>query len=87
MSIENYRMEVMYLAVTSDFGKAVKIRLIELDKTQDWLIEQVRERTGDYFDSSYLYRLLAGKLTGEAGYRGKPGKADVIRDILGLSAE
>lgn len=69
---------------TSDFGKAVKIRLIELDKDQNWLIEQVKERTGDYFDSSYLHRLLAGKLPGSTGYHGKPGKADVIREILGM---
>ena len=81
-------MEVINLAITSDFGKAVKIRLIEMDKDQNWLIEQVKERTGgDYFDSSYLHRLLAGKLPGETGYTGKPGKADIIREILGMSAE
>ena len=70
---------------TSDFGKAVKIRLIELEKTQDWLIERVKERTGDYFDSSYLYRLMTGRLPGETGRGGKPGKADVIREILGMT--
>ena len=75
------------MAITNDFGKSVKIRLIELDKDQNWLIGQVRERTGDYFDSSYLHRLLSGKLSGEAGYNGKPGKADVIREILGMEDE
>lgn len=76
------------MAVTSDFGKAVKIRLIEMDKNQNWLIEQVKERTGDKsFDSSWLHRILSGKLTGEVGYRGKPGKAEVIREILGMSSE
>lgn len=70
---------------TSDFGKAVKIRLVELEKTQAWLIEQVKERTGDMsFDSSWLYRILTGKLTAERGYKGKPGKAQVIREILGM---
>lgn len=68
-----------------DFGKQVRIRLIELDKTQEWLIEQVKERTGDFFDSSYLHRILSGKLLGETGRNGKPGKATVIREILGLS--
>lgn len=73
------------MSKTSDFGKAVKIRLIELDKTQDWLIEQVKEKTGDLsFDSSWLHKILVGKLPGERGYRGKPGKADVIREILGM---
>lgn len=75
------------MAVTSDFGKAVKIRLIELGRDQNWLIEQVKDRTGDYFDSSYLHRLLAGKTSGETGYNGKPGKAEVIRDVLGMSKE
>lgn len=70
---------------TSDFGKAVKIRLVELEKTQAWLIEQVKERTGDMsFDSSWLYRILTGKLPAERGYKGKPGKAQVIREILGM---
>ena len=75
------------MAKFSDFGKAVKIRLIELDKTQDWLIEQVKERTGDYFDSSYLYRILAGKLPGGAGRGDKPGKVEIIREILGMTDE
>ena len=68
---------------TSDFGKAVKIRLVEKEKTQAWLIEQVREQTGDMsFDSSWLHRILTGKLAAERGYNGKPGKAQVIREIL-----
>jgi hypothetical protein len=75
------------LARTSDFGKAVKIRLIEIEQTQDWLIEQVKERTGDYFDGSYLHRILSGKLAAESGINGKPGKAEVIRDILGMNEE
>ena len=71
------------MAQTNEFGKAVKIRLIELDKDQNWLIEQVKERTGDFFDSSYLHRILSGKLPG-GSRAGKPGKAEVIRDILGM---
>lgn len=69
---------------TTDFGKEIKIRLVELEKEQSWLIEQVKERTGDYFDSSYLYRIMTGKISGERGHNGKPGKAEVIREILGL---
>lgn len=75
------------MAKTTDFGKAVKIRLIELEQTQEWLIEQVKERTGGFFDSSYLHRILSGKLAAENGINGKPGKAEVIREILGLSEE
>lgn len=69
---------------TTDFGKEIKIRLVELEKEQSWLIERVKEETGDYFDSSYLYRIMNGKLPSERGRNGKPGKADVIREILGL---
>ena len=75
------------MATSTDFGKQVRIRLIEMGKTQEWLIEQVKERTGDFFDSSYLHRILGGKLTGETGRGGKPGKASVIREILGLSED
>lgn len=75
------------MAQTTDFGKAVKIRLIEIGKTQSWLIEQVRERTGDFFDSSYLHRIMSGKLTAEKGYSGAPSKKQVIREILGMEKE
>lgn len=75
------------MAKTCDFGKAVKKQLIELEKDQNWLIEQVKERTGDYFDSSYLYRILSGKITGESGHKGKPGKAEVIREILNMQEQ
>lgn len=71
----------------NDFGVQVRIRLIEMGKTQEWLIKQVKERTGDFFDSSYLHRILAGKLPAENGRNGKPGKAAVIRDILGIGAD
>ena len=75
------------MAQINEFGKAVKIRLIEMDKTQAWLIRQVRERTGDFFDSSYLHRILSGKLTAEKGYCDSPSKKQVIREILGMSEE
>lgn len=75
------------MAKTSDFGKAVKIRLIEMEKTQAWLVDQVREKTGTYFDDSWLNRILTGKLEAETGHKGNPGKAQVIREILGMEEE
>lgn len=69
---------------TTDFGKAVKIRLIEIGKTQTWLIEQVKERTGAYFDSSWLYRIMTVEGFGEKGYDGELSKVDIIREILGM---
>ena len=59
----------------SEFGKTVKIRLMELDKTQDWLCERVRNRTGLYFDSSYLWKVLNGVLK-------TPKIVEAICDIL-----
>lgn len=67
----------MILAVTSEFGKAVKIRLIEMEKNQTWLIEQVKEKTGLYFDDSYLWKICAGVLA-------TPKVVAAIREILGM---
>lgn len=75
------------MAKTTDFGKAVKIRLIEMEQTQGWLVEQVRERTGDFFDGSYLHKILTGKIAAESGHDGSPGKAVIIREILGMNQE
>lgn len=47
----------------SEFGKRIKVRLIEMDKTQDWLIDAVRNETGLYFDGSYLWKVMSGVLT------------------------
>lgn len=45
-----------------DFGKEIKKRLVDIDETQNWLIEEVHKDTGLYFDSSYLYRIMTGKV-------------------------
>ena len=59
------------------FGKAIKKKLVDLDKNQSWLIEIVRERTGLYFDGSYLYKIMVGKL-------GTPKVVQAIREILDI---
>ena len=44
------------------FGKVVKKKLIDIDKRQNWLIEQVRERTGGMFlDASYFQKIMRGE--------------------------
>ena len=65
------------MAKTTDFGKRVKIRLIEMERNQDWLIAKVKEKTGLYFDSSYLYKVMTGKLA-------TPKIVEAIVDILDL---
>lgn len=49
------------MANFTDFGKRVKIRLIDINCDQNWLIEQVRQKTGLYFDSSYLWKIMVGR--------------------------
>ena len=46
-----------------EFGKEIKKRLVDIDKTHEWLISEVREETGLYFDRSYLYKIMSGKAT------------------------
>ncbi len=43
------------------YGKEIKKRLVDIDKTQEWLINKVSEDTGLYFDRSYLHKVMVGK--------------------------
>ena len=63
------------MAKLSDFGKDISKRLIDLDKPQTWLIEEVRSKTGLYFDDSYMYKIKTGQLS-------TPKIVQAIRDIL-----
>ena len=45
----------------TDVQKIVKKALIDMDKTQGWLIDEVKRRSGLYFDSSYLGKVLRGE--------------------------
>lgn len=45
-----------------EFGKQIEIALIQMDKRNDWLIEQVKEDTGRYFDRSYLHKVKTGEI-------------------------
>ena len=60
------------------FGKAVKKKLVDIDQNQEWLIGEVRKDTGLFFDSSYLHKILTGKLS-------TPRIVSSIIKILGLS--
>jgi len=62
------------------FGKDIKKSLIDLEHTQVWLIEQVRQTTGLYFDDSYLYKIQTGQLA-------TPKIVSAIRDILELPGD
>lgn len=59
------------------FGKDIKRRLIDLDKSQLWLIVQVREKTGLYFDNSYLFKIMTGRIA-------TPSIVNAICEILSI---
>ncbi len=47
----------------SEFGKAIKIKLVEMNKTQSWLIEELRLRLPDtYVDGSLLHKIMIGSV-------------------------
>jgi len=66
-----------FMAFTA-YGKEIKKKLIDLGMPQTWLIERVREKTGLYFDCSYLYKIQTGKLQ-------NPSIITAINEILNLS--
>ena len=61
-----------------EFGKQIEIALIQMDKRNDWLIDQVKEDTGRYFDRSYLHKVKTGKIK-------TPGILQSISKILNIS--
>ena len=63
---------------TTPFGKEIKKRLVDLERKQAWLIDQVAEKTGLYFDGSYLHKVMTGQLN-------SPKIVQAIREILGIS--
>lgn len=64
-------------AQLTDYGKAIKFRLIEIGKDQAWLIDEVKKKTSLYFDSAYLWRIQTGQLS-------TPKIVAAINEILGL---
>lgn len=65
------------MATLTEFGKQVKIKLIQMDKPQKWLNEEVIKRTGLYFDDSYLHRIVTGK-------NSNPKIVSAIKEILSI---
>lgn len=59
------------------FGKSIKHALIDQNRSQSWLVEQVREKTGLYFDNSYMYKIQTGQLA-------TPSIVGAICEVLGL---
>lgn len=59
---------------------AIKSRLLEMNQTQTWLIEEVKRITGLYVDSSLMFKIITGERA--------PAKiVQAIQSILKLSDE
>ena len=67
----------MGVATLTPLGKEIKKRLVDAERDQNWLIKQVAESTGLYFDRSYLHKIMTGKLN-------TPGIVLAIRKILDI---
>lgn len=47
----------------TDYGLDIKTRLLKLNKTQNWLIEEVKKILPEkYLDTSNLYKIMTGKI-------------------------
>lgn len=67
------------MAHLTDYGKQIKHRLIDIDRTQKWLQDEVTEKTGLYMDRSYMTKILTGQLA-------TPKVVSAINDILGIDS-
>lgn len=67
----------MYKRPLTQFGKDIKRRLIDMDKSQSWLIEEVKKETGLYFDTSYLNKIQTGRIA-------TPSIVSAIKKILAV---
>lgn len=45
--------------------KEVRKKLIDKDKSQKWLIEEIKKKTGMFCDNSILFKVLRGKVKSE----------------------
>ena len=45
----------------TEFGKKIKFALIAMGESQKWLIGAVSNRTGLFFDQSYLRKIMIGQ--------------------------
>jgi hypothetical protein len=65
------------LSKFSDFGLLVKAKLLQKNKTQKQLAEEVTSKTGLYVDSGYMYKILTNQ-------RNAPKIVDAICEILSI---
>lgn len=64
----------------TEYGRIVKKRLIEMDKSQVWLMEEIQKRRHGFMDSSYLSKILSGNRKAE-------NIRCIINDILDIKED
>ena len=48
----------------SDFGRSIKKKLVENNKNQNWLLDELRKRLPDmYIDSSLIHKIIVGEVS------------------------
>ncbi len=67
------------MAKLCDFGKEVKKKLVDIEQTQEWLCKEVNLDTGLYVDSSYMSKIMTGKIA-------TPSMVNSICKILEIDA-
>lgn len=65
------------MAQLTAYGKRVKKRMIDMDKSSGWLINEVHQKTGMYIDSGYVHKILTGQ-------RAAPKIVEAINEVLGI---
>lgn len=68
------------MAQLTEFGKSVKKKLIDLDKSQAWLNAEVTKETGMFCDSSRMAKILSG-------LQKSPVIESAIRTILSIEED
>lgn len=63
-----------------NLGVSIKKSLIDKGQTQEWLISEMKLRTGQYVDSSNLYKIMTGQLKSEK-------LVTAIQEILNIKQE
>lgn len=63
----------------TEYGVAIKIRLIEMDRSQEWLINEVNKRGIIILDRSFLNRIMTGVVKTSAA-------VPIINEILGITS-
>lgn len=61
----------------SDFGLCVKTELLKQGKSQKWLEDAIKEKTGLFVDNGYMHKILTGQ-------RNAPKVVSAIREILNI---